>query len=286
MLPCLNINFRKSFFLLAIIFTNIIPLSSMAAEGAAMHSPIEQFKIKVLIPITDPIFGIDISFTNASLFMVLSAIVPLILLSIGVRSGKIIPDKVQSLGEMIFEFVENLLIENTGNSGRPYFSFIFTLFLLVLFGNLLGMLPYSYTFTSQIIVTFFMATFIFLGVTIIGIIKHGFGFLSLFLPSGTPLILQPLLFIIELISYCIRPISLSVRLFANMLAGHTLLKVFGGLAVMLIGSGSVFLVPVSILPIAAIVGMTALEVLVAVLQAYVFTVLTCIYLNDALNLHH
>ena len=286
MLPYLNINFRKSFFLIAIIFTNIIPLSSMAAEGAAMHSPIEQFKIKVLIPITDPIFGIDISFTNASLFMVLSAIVPLILLSIGVRSGKIIPDKVQSLGEMIFEFVENLLIENTGNSGRPYFSFIFTLFLLVLFGNLLGMLPYSYTFTSQIIVTFFMAIFIFLGVTIIGIIKHGFGFLSLFLPSGTPLILQPLLFIIELISYCIRPISLSVRLFANMLAGHTLLKVFGGLAVMLIGSGSVFLVPVSILPIAAIVGMTALEVLVAVLQAYVFTVLTCIYLNDALNLHH
>ena len=286
MLPYLNINFRKSFFLLTIIFTNIIPLSSMAAEGAAMHSPIEQFKIKVLIPITDPIFGIDISFTNASLFMVLSAIVPLILLSIGVRSGKIIPDKVQSLGEMVFEFVENLLIENTGNSGRPYFSFIFTLFLLVLFGNLLGMLPYSYTFTSQIIVTFFMAIFIFLGVTIIGIIKHGFGFLSLFLPSGTPLILQPLLFIIELISYCIRPISLSVRLFANMLAGHTLLKVFGGLAVMLIGSGSVFLVPVSILPIAAIVGMTALEVLVAVLQAYVFTVLTCIYLNDALNLHH
>ena len=286
MLPYLNINFRKSFFLLTIIFTNIIPLSSMAAEGAAMHSPIEQFKIKVLIPITDPIFGIDISFTNASLFMVLSAIVPLILLSIGVRSGKIIPDKVQSLGEMVFEFVENLLIENTGNSGRPYFSFIFTLFLLVLFGNLLGMLPYSYTFTSQIIVTFFMAIFIFLGVTIIGIIKHGFGFLSLFLPSGTPLILQPLLFIIELISYCIRPISLSVRLFANMLAGHTLLKVFGGLAVMLIGSGSVFLVPVSILPIAAIVGMTALEVLVAILQAYVFTVLTCIYLNDALNLHH
>ena len=286
MLPYLNINFRKCFFLLAIFFTNIIPLSSMAAEGSAMHSPIEQFKIKVLIPITDPIFGIDISFTNASLFMVLSAIVPLILLSIGVRSGKIIPDKVQSLGEMIFEFVENLLIENTGNSGRPYFSFIFTLFLLVLFGNLLGMLPYSYTFTSQIIVTFFMAIFIFLGVTIIGIIKHGFGFLSLFLPSGTPLILQPLLFIIELISYCIRPISLSVRLFANMLAGHTLLKVFGGLAVMLIGSGSVFLVPVSILPIAAIVGMTALEVLVAVLQAYVFTVLTCIYLNDALNLHH
>ncbi len=282
----LNVKSNKFFFILAIIFSQFMPLSLMAAEGAAMHSPIEQFKIKVLIPITDPIFGIDISFTNAALFMVLSAIVPLILLSIGVRSGKVVPDKIQSIAEMIFEFVENLLIENTGNSGRPYFSFIFTLFLLVLFGNLLGMLPYSYTFTSQIIVTFFMAIVIFLGVTIIGIVKHGFGFLSLFLPSGTPLVLQPLLFIIELISYCIRPISLSVRLFANMLAGHTLLKVFGGLAVMLIGSGSVFLVPISILPIAAIVGMTALEVLVAVLQAYVFTVLTCIYLNDALNLHH
>ena len=131
-----------------------------------------------------------------------------------------------------------------------------------------------------------MAIIIFISVTIIGIFRHGFGFLSLFLPSGTPLVLQPLLFVIEFISYCIRPISLSVRLFANMLAGHTLLKVFGGLAVMLIGSGSIFLVPVAILPIAAIIGMTALEVLVAVLQAYVFTVLTCIYLNDALNLHH
>ena len=256
------------------------------AGGASMHSPIEQFVVKKIFEIQDPFFGYDISFTNASLFMVLASIVPLLILTMGVRYAEMIPGKLQSISEMLFEFVENLLIENTGNAGRPYFSFIFTLFLLILFGNLLGMLPYSYTFTSQIIITFFMAIIIFISVTVIGIFRHGFGFLSLFLPSGTPLVLQPLLFVIELISYCIMPISLSVRLFANMLAGHTLLKVFGGLAVMLIGSGSVFLMPIAILPIGAIIGMTALEVLVAVLQAYVFTVLTCIYLNDALNLHH
>ena len=269
------------------IFTFIILIlfSSLSYAGeSGMHSPIEQFKIKVIVPLN--IFGYDISFTNASLFMVLSSLVPLIILGITASKGSIIPGKLQSFGEMIFEFVENLLIENTGNAGRPFFSLILTLFVFILFGNLLGMIPYSYTFTSQIILTFFMAIVIFLSVTVIGIFKHGFGFLSLFLPSGTPLILQPLLFIIELISYCIRPISLSVRLFANMLAGHTLLKVFGGLAVMLLGSGSIFLFPVAILPITAIIGMTALEVLVAVLQAYVFTVLTCIYLNDALNLHH
>ena len=262
-----------------------LPYNCFAASSG-MHSPIEQFTIKTLVELHDPIFGFDISFTNASLFMVLSALVPILMLGLAARSGALIPGKLQSLSEMIFEFVENLLLENTGDSGRPYFSFVFTLFLLVLFGNLLGMLPYSYTFTSQIIVTFFMAIIIFIAVTVIGIFKHGLGFLSLFLPSGTPLILQPLLFIIELISYCIRPVSLSVRLFANMLAGHTLLKVFGGLAVMLISSEIIFLVPIAILPVAAIVGMTALEVLVAVLQAYVFTVLTCIYLNDALNLHH
>jgi F-type H+-transporting ATPase subunit a len=148
------------------------------------------------------------------------------------------------------------------------------------------MIPYSYTFTSQIIVTITLALIIFIGVTLIALIKHKLKFFTYFFPSGVPIALAPLLIPIEIISYLMRPVSLSVRLFANMLAGHTLLKVFGGLAVMLIGSGSVFLMPIAILPIGAIIGMTALEVLVAVLQAYVFTVLTCIYLNDALNLHH
>ena len=283
---CLKKSMYNVIFFIYSVFNFILIPNYLFASGSSMHSPIEQFVVKTILDIKDPFFGLDISFTNASLFMVLASIVPLIILGFGVRAAETVPGKLQAASEMIFEFVENLLLENTGDSGRPYFSFIFTLFLLVLFGNLLGMLPYSYTFTSQIIITFFMAIVIFVSVTIIGIARHGFGFLSLFLPSGTPLILQPLLFVIELISYCIRPISLSVRLFANMLAGHTLLKVFGGLAVMLIGSGSVFLMPVAVLPIAAIIGMTALEVLVAVLQAYVFTVLTCIYLNDALNLHH
>ena len=159
------------------IFLVLLP-NFVFAAGSGMHSPIEQFVVKTLIQIKDPIFGYDISFTNASLFMVLASIVPLTLLIIGVRSAEMIPGKIQSISEMIFEFVENLLLENTGNSGRPYFSFIFTLFLLVLFGNLLGMLPYSYTFTSQIIITFFMAIIIFISVTIIGIFRHGFGFPS------------------------------------------------------------------------------------------------------------
>ena len=170
------------------------------AGGASMHSPIEQFVVKKIFEIQDPFFGYDISFTNASLFMVLASIVPLLILTMGVRYAEMIPGKLQSISEMLFEFVENLLIENTGNAGRPYFSFIFTLFLLILFGNLLGMLPYSYTFTSQIIITFFMAIIIFISVTVIGIFRHGFGFLSLCLPSGTPLVLQPLLFVIELLS--------------------------------------------------------------------------------------
>ena len=249
------------------------------AGGASMHSPIEQFVVKKIFEIQDPFFGYDISFTNASLFMVLASIVPLLILTMGVRYAEMIPGKLQSISEMLFEFVENLLIENTGNAGRPYFSFIFTLFLLILFGNLLGMLPYSYTFTSQIIITFFMAIIIFISVTVIGIFRHGFGFLSLFLPSGTPLVLQPLLFVIELISYCIRPISLSVRLFANMMAGHTMMKVFGGFVVSLGIVGGW-------LPLSFSVALTGLEILVAFLQAYVFAILTCIYLNDALNLHH
>jgi len=173
---------------------------------------------------------------------------------------------------------------NVGNEGRPYFPFIFTLFMFILFSNLLGLIPYSYTVTSQIVVTFAMALFIFIGVTIIAVVKHGFHFFSFFIPSGAPKALLPLIFVIEVISYFIRPVSLSVRLFANMLAGHTMLKVFGGLAVMIAGAGGIF-VAGSILPLVAIVGLTGLEVLVACLQAYVFTILTCMYLNDAIHLH-
>ncbi|MGB0207111.1 MAG: F0F1 ATP synthase subunit A [Candidatus Puniceispirillaceae bacterium] len=247
-----------------------------------MHSPVEQFTIKVLFALN--LFGYDISFTNSALFMVLAIAVSCGFLVFAMRPASIVPGRMQGLAEMMYEFVAEMVRSNVGNEGRPYFPFIFTLFMFILFSNLLGLIPYSYTVTSQIVVTFAMALFIFIGVTIIAVVKHGFHFFSFFIPSGAPKALLPLIFVIEVISYFIRPVSLSVRLFANMLAGHTMLKVFGGLAVMIAGAGGVF-VAGSILPLVAIIGLTGLEVLVACLQAYVFTILTCMYLNDAIHLH-
>ncbi|MGB1441850.1 MAG: F0F1 ATP synthase subunit A, partial [Candidatus Puniceispirillaceae bacterium] len=240
------------------------------------------FTIKVLFALN--LFGYDISFTNSALFMVLAIAVSCGFLVFAMRPASIVPGRMQGLAEMMYEFVAEMVRSNVGNEGRPYFPFIFTLFMFILFSNLLGLIPYSYTVTSQIVVTFAMALFIFIGVTIIAVVKHGFHFFSFFIPSGAPKALLPLIFVIEVISYFIRPVSLSVRLFANMLAGHTMLKVFGGLAVMIAGAGGVF-VAGSILPLVAIIGLTGLEVLVACLQAYVFTILTCMYLNDAIHLH-
>jgi F-type H+-transporting ATPase subunit a len=247
-----------------------------------VHSPVEQFTIKVLFALN--LFGYDIFFTNSALFMVLAIAVSCGFLVFAMRPASIVPGRMQGLAEMMYEFVAEMVRSNVGNEGRPYFPFIFTLFMFILFSNLLGLIPYSYTVTSQIVVTFAMALFIFIGVTIIAVVKHGFHFFSFFIPSGAPKALLPLIFVIEVISYFIRPVSLSVRLFANMLAGHTMLKVFGGLAVMIAGAGGVF-VAGSILPLVAIIGLTGLEVLVACLQAYVFTILTCMYLNDAIHLH-
>ena len=166
-----------------------------------------------------------------------------------------------------------------GNSAKSFFPFVFTLFMFVLFCNMVGMLPYSFTVTSHIIVTFVLAAIIFVGVTIIGFAKHGFKYLELFVPKGVPVALLPLIVVIEIISYLSRPVSLSVRLFANMMAGHTMLKVFGGFVISLGLLGGW-------LPLGFSVALTGLEILVAFLQAYVFAILTCIYLNDALNLHH
>ena len=247
-----------------------------------MHSPVEQFTIKVLYSLT--FLGYDISFTNSSLFMVLAVLVSSGFLYFAMRPASIIPGKVQCLAEMTYEFVANILDSNVGKEGKPYFPFIFTLFLFILFSNLLGLIPYSYTVTSQIVVTFAMAFTIFIGVTLIGLFKHGLHFFSFFVPEGAPKVLLPLIILIEVISYLIRPVSLSVRLFANMLAGHTMLKVFAGLAVMMTGAGG-FLLVSSPLPLLVIVALTGLELLVAMLQAYVFTILTCMYLNDALHLH-
>ena len=247
-----------------------------------MHSPVEQFTIKVLFALN--LFGYDVSFTNSSLFMVLTVLASVVFLSLAIRPAALIPGRMQGLAEMMYEFVADMVRSNVGNEGRPYFPVIFTLFMFVLFSNLLGLIPYSYTTTSQIVVTFAMALTIFVGVTLIALVKHGFHFFSFFVPSGAPKALIPFLVIIEVISYFVRPVSLSVRLFANMLAGHTMLKVFAGLAVMIASAGGVAAAG-SVLPLIAIIGLTGLEVLVAVLQAYVFTILTCMYLNDALHLH-
>ena len=240
-----------------------------------MASPVEQFKLKSLVPFE--LGGVDLSYTTSSLWMTITVVSVTAFLTLSMRGGRLVPGRWQSMAEMSYEFIANMIRENVGAEGRKYFPFIFTLFMFILVGNLVGMIPFAYTFTSQIIVTFAMAATIFIGVTVIGLVRHGLHFFSLFVPSGTPLILAPLLIPIEVISYFVRPVSLSVRLFANMMAGHTMMKVFGGFTVLLGVLG--------VAPIILLVALTGFEIMVAVLQAYVFTVLTCLYLNDAIHLH-
>ena len=241
-------------------------------------NPMHQFNVHKIGP-EIKINGIDLSFTNASLFMLLSAVFILFFLLFGTKEKKIIPGKIQLISEMLYNFIGKMINDTAGKKAKPYFPFIFSLFIFVLFCNMIGMLPYSFTVTSHIIVTLAFAMFIFIGVTILGFIIHGFKYLKIFVPSGVPMVLLPIIMIIEIISYLSRPISLSVRLFANMMAGHTMLKVFGGFVISL---GLV----AGWLPLTFSVALTGLEILVAFLQAYVFAILTCIYLNDALNLHH
>ena len=241
-------------------------------------NPMHQFEVYRLGPEIN-LGSINLSFTNASLFMTISASVILFFLFFGTKKKSLIPSKIQLVSEMSYSFVAKMINDTAGSSAKPFFPFIFTLFMFVLFCNMVGMLPYSFTVTSHIIVTFVLASIVFVGVTIIGFIKHGLKYLELFVPKGVPVILLPLIVIIEIISYLSRPVSLSVRLFANMMAGHTMLKVFGGFVISLGLLGGW-------LPLGFSVALTGLEILVAFLQAYVFAILTCIYLNDALNLHH
>jgi len=240
-----------------------------------MADPIHQFEIKKIVPLK--LNDIDISFTNSSMFMILTVTIISLFLILSIKKKKIIPSRFQLTSELFYKFILNMINDNVGQDGQKYFSLIFSLFTFILFGNLLGLLPYSFTFTSHIIVTFVLAMFIFVFVTLVGILMHGFKFFTLFVPKGVPIAMLPLMVPIEVISYLSRPISLSIRLFANMMAGHTMLKVFAGF----IFSLGIF----GIAPLFVDVALTAFEVLVAFLQAYVFTVLTCLYLNDAINLH-
>ena len=249
--------------------------SSIENNSNEKHSPLEQFEIT---PFAHFETGIgDLAFTNSSLSMVITVLAITLFLTLTVNTRSIVPTRMQLMSEMSYNFIAQLINDTIGEKGKKYFPFIFAIFMFVLIGNMVGMIPYSFTFTSHIIVTFALAALVFIGVTVLGFYKHGFHYFALLAPAGLPFYMLPILIPIELISYLSRPISLSVRLFANMLAGHTLLKVFAG-----------FILPLGlagILPFAFIVALTGLEILIAFLQAYVFAILTCLYINDAINLH-
>jgi len=245
--------------------------------------PIHQFHIIKLIPIK--IGSYDVSFTNSALFMVATVVVAAAFLYLTTSSRSLVPGRLQSVSEMAYEFVGNMLRDAAGTQGMRFFPLVFSLFMFVLVANLLGLIPYFFTITSHIIVTFGLAILVIGTVIVYGFMKHGLGFLKLFVPHGVPIYLMPLVVAIEVISFVSRPVSLSVRLFANMLAGHITLKVFSGFVVSLSAFGAIGIAG-SVLPLAMAVALTALELLVAFLQAYVFAVLTCMYLNDALHPSH
>ena len=242
-----------------------------------MHSPMEQFEIKRLLDLR--IGSLDASYTNSALWMTIAVVLATLLFVYGMRQRSLVPGRVQAVAELGYEFVAGMVRDNVGSEGKAYFPFILTLFVFILFCNTLGLVPYSFTPTSHIIVTFAMAVVVFVGVTLIGFAKNGLHFLQLFAPKGVPVYFLLFVAPLEVFSYFVRPFSLSIRLFANMLAGHTMLKVFGGFAVMLgILAGWA--------PIVLIFALTGLELIIAFLQAYVFTILTCLYLHDALHPSH
>jgi len=247
-----------------------------------MPDPIHQFAIHPLIPIH--LFGWDLSFTNSSLFMFVAVFLIVGFFTLAMRARALVPQRFQSAAEVTYEFVENMLRESTGEAGMKFFPFVFSLFLFVFAANMLGLLPGGFTVTSHIVITAALAATVFLMVIVLGFATNGWRFLKLFVPDGVPIVILPLVVAIEVISFLTRPVSHSVRLFANMLAGHITLKVFGGFVVMLLGAGSYALF--APLPLAMAIAFTALEFLVAFLQAYVFAILTCLYLNDALHPAH
>jgi F-type H+-transporting ATPase subunit a len=248
-------------------------------------NPMEQFAVKPLVPLH--LGAYDVSFTNESLLMVIVVGAAMLFLYLAAQSRSLVPTRTQSIAELSYEFVGGMVHSAAGEDGLKFFPFVFTIFIYVLLSNFFGMLPWSFTVTSQIAVTFALAAVVILAVIVTGFLQHGIGFLKLFVPKAPWYLAAPLT-LIEVISFMTRPISLSVRLFANMVAGHTMLKVFAGFVILLgatLASPKPWFAPLSIAPMFLIVAITALEILVAFLQAYVFAILTCIYLNEALHLH-
>ncbi len=252
----------------------------MAAEGSSSIDALSQFQLHPALGLV----GESVNFTQSNLFMMIAGLLTLGLLWVGMRPRAMVPGRLQSAAEMAYETVMSMCVDTIGPEGKAFFPFVFTLFFFILFGNLLGVWPYDFTFTSHIAVTLTMAVFVVALVTFVALRIHGLHFFSYFMPAGVPVALAPLLIPIEILSYLSRIISLSVRLFANMMAGHVMLEVFGAFVVMLGAAGAIFWVPAG-LSLAVNVALIGFELLVASLQAYVFAILTCIYLHDAVHLH-
>ena len=246
--------------------------------------PIKQFEVKKIFEISD-VFGYDLSFTNSSLYMVLGVIIVIALFGYTATRTALVPSRIQSIGELGYEFVANMVRSTTGQEGLRFFPFVFALFTFILVANLVGMVPYAFTTTSHLVVTGALAILVIAIVIIVGFAKNGLGFFRLFLPSGVPWPIIPILVPIEIISFLARPITLGMRLFANMLAGHIMLKLLAAFAVAMFGAGG-FAMVISPGPFILAIAITALEFLVAFIQAYVFALLTCVYLNDALHPGH
>jgi len=255
------------------------------AEPGHFHiDPISQFAIQPLFELN--VAGYNLAYTNSSLFMTLSVVLIGLFFLIAGKKGQMIPSRLQAAAELSFEGIANLVKENAGPEAKPFFPLIFSIFFLVLLGNLLGMIPGSFTFTSHIAVTAAMAFSLFIFITLIGFARHGLHFFSRFLPPGVPLAMAPVIFVLEVLSYLVRPVTLSVRLFANMMAGHMVLKVFAYFVLGLMTSGSLGLIALGFVPLLMNVALIALEIFVACLQALIFTILTCVYLRDALVIEH
>jgi F-type H+-transporting ATPase subunit a len=252
----------------------------VATESGPAIDPVHQFSIHPVVPIS--IAGQDFSLTNSGLFMLLAVALTCLIAAIAARGDSGVPSRMQAMGEMAYEFVAGMVRSAAGEAGMRFFPFVFSIFFFILLCNLLGFIPYSFTATAQIIITASLALLVFLTVLIVGIKDHGVQFFKTFVPPGVPIYILPLVVAIEIVSFLSRPVSHSVRLFANMLAGHITLYVFGSFVIMLLGAG-VAVKALAILPFAMTVGLEALELLVAFLQAYVFAMLTCMYLNDALH---
>jgi F-type H+-transporting ATPase subunit a len=252
----------------------------VATESGPAIDPIHQFALHPVVSIL--VAGHDVSLTNSGLYMLLAVAIACLLVALGARGGSGVPGRMQALAEMGYEFIAGMVRSAAGEAGMRFFPLVFCIFFFIVICNLMGIIPYSFTVTSQIIVTAAFALLVFLTVVIVGIKDHGLQFFKVFVPPDVPIYILPLVVAIEVFSFFVRPVSHSVRLFANMLAGHITLNVFGSFVVMLLGAGALFKV-FAVLPLLMTIGLFGLELLVAFLQAYVFAMLTCMYLNDALH---